>query len=271
MNWYELQKRNAKVTGWVAAFVLLLGIGAGGYELWKNHADPTRAFLSAGELMLLSLILFVVAWRFNQKAKWKEDVSAREEKAAFFSDGQELMLKKAAGIDLCYLYYTVDGVPLLTFAEERRLLNKTLDFLVDIGPFLNRSFFVTDSDGHVRLKLSQRFGLNSPVDVFLPSGEKLARYRMSLKKFELVVEGADGSTLAVAKSEFLSSTFTVRTADGAPLLEFCKRSMPARNQEYFSSSNDLIRFTWQNRPDERLYQQIILVPALLKMMYWNYS
>ncbi|RNB89811.1 hypothetical protein EDM56_11645 [Brevibacillus fluminis] len=271
MNWYELQKRNAKVTGWVAVFILLLGFGTAGYELWKNQADLTRSILLATEFLVLSLILFATAWRFNQKAKWKENARTRQERVSFFCDDQELMLKKAAGIDLCYQYYTVDGIPLLTFAEERKPLNKTFDLLLNLGPFLNRSFSVKDSDGNVRLILRQRYGLNSPVDVFMPDGERLARYHMSLKKFQLVVENEGGATIAVAQSEFMSPTFTTCTSDGAPLFAVFKRGMPARNQEYFSSSDDLIHFTWQNQPDKRLYLQIIMVPALLKMMYWDHA
>jgi hypothetical protein len=266
VSWYEHHKRNAQVTFWIGVVTFLLGLGAGGYELWNNHKDLSYVALSSGEIWLLSLLMFGLAFRYKKKAELKKDIEEPRSRDFFFHE-QEIMIKQLGGLDLCYQYFTIDGDLLLEFKEKRKIINKIFDLILNLGPFLNRTFYVSDAEGTRRLILKQKAGLNSPIDVFLPSGEKISRYRMGLKKFRITVEDEKNTQIVEARGEQFAQKFTMRDSSGSILMEFWNRGLPSKNQSYFTMSDDLIRFQGNWTSNERLYLQIIAVPAIIKMNY----
>lgn len=266
MIWQEHHKRNARISFSLAILLFLLGVGVSGYELWVKHQDLLSACLSGAQFWLMSFILLFIGVRYQEKAAIKKD--ARESGPIdFIFHEREIMVKQLGGLDLCYRYFTVEGELLAEFREERNNVNKLLDFLLDLAPFLKRTFFITDAAGAKRLILKQKAGINAPVDVFLPTGEKIARYRSGMIKLRLSVEDEQGRQIAEVAAENLAQTFRLRSSAGHLLAEFFNRGIPAKNQDYFSMSDDLVRFHGDWTTNERLYLQIVGFPALVKMMF----
>ncbi len=266
MNWFEHHKKHARNAFAVAVLTFLFGVGAGGYELGVNHKPFWQAGLAAAEFWLLSLILFVLAYQSNKKAVMKNG-STESTATDFCFLGQEFMVKQLGGLDLCYRYFTVSGNVFAEFREKKSLLNRIFTFLPHADSFLSRTFFVSDASGTCRLVLKQKTGLPPYIDVYLPSGERIARYRTNPFLFGLKVEDEKGSLIAETKGEGFNHRITLRDKNGSILLEFLNMGLPSRNQDYFTISDDLVRFHGNWREDHSLYLQLLAIPAMIKINY----
>lgn len=270
MDWGEHHRKNAKRSFWAGIAVFIAGTAVGSFDWYFGWTeDPGQLILLVIEFWLPATALLAVSASQKSKAK-KKLITATpggpDVQEAFFFSNREIMIKQLTGLQPSYRYFSVDGEGLMELKEISQPLWLLADF-IRLRPFLRRTFALLDRNGETQLLLKQTAGLNAPVDVFLPDGERIASYKQGMVKVQIEVKNGDGNAVGIVKGDSMGTIFSVVDHQGATLMKFYNGGLPSRNYDYFSSSDDLVKIVGDITSDERLYKQIVALPAFIKIFY----
>lgn len=273
MNWKEHHQKNAKRC-FIAGTALFLGGAGFGLSGWLLERPDSlqEHLLIVAEIWLLSMTMIGAGWAQKRKANRQQPPRSAETDAEgeslIFPD-REMMIKQLSGLQSVYRYFSVDGDALLEFRETSSRLLIAFGLVFNgLHTFLKRTYTLSDKQGIPRLYFKQKAGLNAPIDVFLPNGEKICSYKQGLLKARIEIrDGSDALIGLVIKDDLLGTSFTIIDHQELKLIQFYNGGLPSRNFDYFSSSDDLIKIAPNLASQERLYMQVIALPAFIKMMF----
>ncbi|AFC28280.1 hypothetical protein PM3016_1354 [Paenibacillus mucilaginosus 3016] len=279
MEWRKHHENNARISRWVG-WGLLAAAAVYGMLDWKYgwSTRPGMAITVSG-MVLTAVIILGTASAFMRKAAFFPE--ERRERDRELQDGsgedpflhrdREMMLMRQGGKGTRALirYFSVDGELLLEFRETSRGWVFAADWILDrLRPFLPKSFVLTDRIGGPRLYLTQRGGINSPIEIRLPDGTLIGSCRQDWWKARMELrDGAGLPAGEVGSDDLLGTSFRVRDASGRELVRFYNGGLPSRNGDAFSSDADLVKVSAGLAGEPEAYVRFIAVPALIKIVF----
>ncbi|MBM7583485.1 hypothetical protein JOC86_000022 [Bacillus pakistanensis] len=273
MNWKEHHSKNANRCLWMGSFVLIGGLLIG-FLCWKFEwiGSTEENVLTTVEISIIGILLIGVGFSQKRKAgikKTAERFKGESNGESWVVQDAELMIKSLSSFQSTYRYFSINGEILLEFKETSKLPFLIVGFVVNgLNHFLKRSFILSDRHGRTRLIFKQNAGLNTPIEIFLPTGEKIAHYKEAWMRAEIDVYDGKGTMIGkVKKDDVLGTTFTVFDQDEHTIMRFYNGGLPSKNYDYWSSSDDLIKIMGNLSTHELLFRQTIALPAFLKMKY----
>ncbi|WP_426451868.1 hypothetical protein ACP26L_07135 [Paenibacillus sp. S-38] len=275
MDWKKHHEKNARI-GRQLGLILFAAAAVYGLLEWKNGWSSQQVW-AINVCGMVLLALFMIGFAAAQKRKADYFPEERRESHSELGEGgdpflhrdREMMLMQQGGMRALIRYFSVDGELLLEFRETSRRWIFAADWILDsLRPFLPKSFVVTDRSGVTRLYLTQRGGINSPIDIRLPDGALIASCKQGWVKARMELRDRNGLTTGgVESDDLLGTSFRILDASGRELIRFYNGGLPSRNGDAFSGGADLIKISPELAGEPGAYLQFIAVPALIKVVF----